>query len=348
MRYFTLRIIKIIKDTPDVITIYFKQPALKKITYQAGQYLTLIVRINGRKYIRPYSFSSAPNIDSHLEITIKRFPGGVVSNYLYDCARVDDMIEVMEPLGDFVYEPANVDSNLKHVFLWGAGSGITPLMSILKTVLHFSPQKQVGLFYCNRTREQTVFYNEINTLKDSFEENLKRWNFYTGTSEKIYNDSDILGRLKEQDIISIFRSIESYENSIHYICGPESFIETIKSALSQLNIEDGKILTEKFELLIDPGEFDDIETRNVKINQGGDHWEIEVVKGKNILDAALDQLIDLPYSCQTGSCLLCRAKILNGKVKVIGLEKLPDEFLSDDCLLCCGYPYTNDVEIMIN
>jgi len=348
MRYFTLRIIKIIKDTPDVITIYFKQPGLKKIIYQAGQYLTLIVRINGRKYIRPYSFSSAPNFESHLEITIKRLPGGVVSNYLFDHARIDDMIEVMEPLGDFIYQPAAVDNDLKHVFLWGAGSGITPLMSILKTVLHFSPQKQVSLVYCNRNRDQTIFYNEIKTLEEKCNESFRTWNFYTGTSEKIYHDNEIFGRLKEQNVISILQQIENYENSIHYICGPEGFKQTIKSSLHQLNIGDNKIFTEKFELLIDPAQFDDIETRRVKIMQGLNGKEIEVIKGKSILDAALDQLIDLPYSCQTGSCLLCRAKLLNGKVKVIGLEKLPDDFLSDDCLLCCSYPFTNDVEIMIN
>src|SRR4051812_31049076 len=103
MNYFTLKIIEIIKEVPDVVTIGFKQPGLKKIKYKAGQYITLKVNINGRKYIRPYSLSSAPNIDANLEITLKRIPGGIVSNYLYDHANVNDLIEVMEPMGDFVF-----------------------------------------------------------------------------------------------------------------------------------------------------------------------------------------------------------------------------------------------------
>src|SRR6476659_10406846 len=119
MKTYTLKVIAIKKETEDTLTLCFRQPMLKKIKYQAGQYLTLIFRINGRRYIRPYSFSSAPEIDSNLEVTVKRVAGGIISNHIHDQVKVDDIIEVMPPMGDFILP----DKKYNAVFLWGAGSG---------------------------------------------------------------------------------------------------------------------------------------------------------------------------------------------------------------------------------
>src|ERR1700676_3508127 len=102
MKFYTLRVIDIRRETQDCLTVIFKQPGLKRIKYFAGQYLSLIFRINGRRYIRPYSFSSAPGVEATLNITIKRVPGGIVSNHILDKLKVDDIIEVMEPMGDFI------------------------------------------------------------------------------------------------------------------------------------------------------------------------------------------------------------------------------------------------------
>ncbi len=346
MQYFTLKVIDIIKDTSDVITIRFKQPGLKKIKYKAGQYLTLIIRINGRKYLRPYSFSSAPDIDLYLEITIKRIQGGVVSNYLYDHIKVDDIIEVMEPMGDFIYDPSSIPNN-QHIMLWGAGSGITPLMSILKTTLNHSPDTKVSLFYCNRNPEHTIFQQEINALKEKFNKSLVVWNFYTGIPEDIYLNYQISGRIDESKIMSVVSNKEELFGSVHYICGPTGLKNTIKAILSKLEVPATNIFTEEFEVLIDSQQLDDIQTRMVTIIEGGKKSVIEIVKGKSILDSGLDQDMDLSYSCQTGTCTLCKAKLLSGKVKVIGVDKMPDDVAEDECLLCCSYPYTDDIIIQI-
>ncbi|MEP6610645.1 MAG: FAD-binding oxidoreductase, partial [Mucilaginibacter sp.] len=146
---YTLKVVKIIQESNDAATLCFKQPGLKKVKYLPGQYLTLIVRINGRKYIRPYSFSSAPGIDELLEVTIKRVIGGVVSNHLVDVIKEGDVLEVLQPLGDFVLNP-DADLSDKHIVLWGAGSGITPLMSIAKYALHNNIAAHVSLVYGNR------------------------------------------------------------------------------------------------------------------------------------------------------------------------------------------------------
>src|SRR6187402_2563553 len=136
MKNYTLKVHSIKRETKDTITLCFKQPGLKKIKYQAGQYLTLSFRINGRKYIRPYYFSSAPSADSFLETTIKRIPNGIFSNYVHDAIRVGDMVEVMEPMGDFVHSH---DESFNQIYFWGVGSGITPLISIIKEVLLSNP-----------------------------------------------------------------------------------------------------------------------------------------------------------------------------------------------------------------
>lgn len=343
---FTLKIEDIKKSTPDVVTICFKQPALKKVKYKAGQYLTLIVRINNRKYIRPYSFSSAPGIDTYLEVTIKRVPGGVVSNYLYDHAKIGDMMEVIEPMGDFVFDPVD-ETYPGHIMLWGAGSGITPLMSILKTILNRSAEKKVSLFYCNRNPEHTIFHDELSALDEKYA-NLTIHNFYTRIPEEVYLNYYIAGRIDEGRIIDILSKSESLDDTIHYICGPAGLKENVKSGLEKLKVKNTNILTEEFEVLIDPQLFDEIETQTIVITNGNEEWDVEVVKGASILNAALDQLIDLPYSCQTGTCMLCKAKLMDGKVSVIGVDELPDELEPGDCLLCCSYPQTDNVKILIN
>jgi len=349
MNYFTLKVIEVIKEVPNVITIRFKQPALKKIRYKAGQYLTIVVNINGRKYMRPYSFSSAPNIDPHLEITLKRIPDGVVSNYLYDHVKIDDLIQVMEPMGNFVFDPEDhIKSDPDHVMLWAAGTGITPLMSIIKTIIHTSPTTKIELFYCNRNPEHTIFKTELEYLQQQYSERFIVYNFYTKLPEDIWLNYHIPGRIDEEKITLLLSKHTNLDRTYHYVCGPTGLTETVRSSLKSLDISSENIMSEEFEVMIDPEAFDDIETRNITFVNSVTNVHVEVIKGKSILYAGLDALIDLPYSCQTGTCMLCKAKLLSGKVKVIGVDKLPADLRDDDCLLCCSYPFTDDVKIMTN
>jgi ring-1,2-phenylacetyl-CoA epoxidase subunit PaaE len=157
---YTLKVISIRKETTDTNTIVFKQPGLKKIKYLAGQYLTLIFKINNRKYIRPYSFSSAPGFDANLEITVKRVPGGVVSNHIIDKLAVGDVVEVIEPMGDFTIHNEFINNNT-HIVLWGAGSGITPLFSLAKYALQNSKAQHITLVYGNRSFESVIFDEQL-------------------------------------------------------------------------------------------------------------------------------------------------------------------------------------------
>ncbi|OAQ38806.1 hypothetical protein A5893_12215 [Pedobacter psychrophilus] len=342
MQIFTLKIVEIRKETSDTITLCFKQPGLKKVRYLAGQYLTLIFRINGRRYIRPYSFSSAPNVDKHLEVTIKKVPNGIVSNHIHDIVKVDDSIETMSPMGNFII-PDNKD--YKTIFLWGAGSGITPLMSIAKSSLSSNPDINVNLIYGNRNKENTIFKRDINVLQEKFT-TFKPYHFYTQLSVKEQLPNIVQGRINPEKVLEIIDQ-NSLNNSIHFICGPTGLKESVKEILLLYSIEPENIFYEDFELVKDPKDFEDIETRNINLFFNGFEHKLEIPKGKSILEVGLDAGLELPYSCQTGNCNTCKGKLKDGLMRMIGLKDIRNDLSKDEFLLCCSHPLNNEVYIEI-
>jgi ring-1,2-phenylacetyl-CoA epoxidase subunit PaaE len=162
LKNYSLTILEIIQETVDTKTFVFKNPIFNKIKYEAGQYLTLLLRINGRKYVRPYSFSSTPLVDSLLSITVKRVSNGIVSNYIHNFFKVGDVIEVMEPMGDFVL---NKKESIHSIYFWGVGSGITPLFSLIKEVLNSRPNTVVHLVYGNKNEESTIFKTQLKKIQ---------------------------------------------------------------------------------------------------------------------------------------------------------------------------------------
>lgn len=343
MKNYTLKIHDVKKETQDTITLCFKQPGLRKIKYQAGQYLTLSFRINGRKYTRPYSFSSAPSADPFLETTIKRVPEGVFSNYIHDNVQVGDIVEVMEPMGDFVH---TYDESLNGIYFWGVGSGITPLISIIKEVLISNPLVQVNLIYGNKSFQSTIFLDTINQLLAQYANRLKVWHFHTEYTHDENHYFVKSGRINQEFIINLLKD-EVIGETAHYICGPVDLKNTIKEALAILKCPKSAIFSEDFELVKDPKDFEDILTQQVKIRFQGNDTLVEVLKGKSILESALDAGIELPYSCQTGSCNTCKGKLKEGKMRMIGLSKNREDLENEDYLLCCSHPITDDVYLEI-
>ncbi|TDE43935.1 ferredoxin--NADP reductase [Flavobacterium rhamnosiphilum] len=342
MKKYTLKVEAIKKETADSLTLCFKQPGLRKIKYVSGQYLTLSFRINGRKYVRPYSFSSAPGVDSFLEVTIKRVPEGIVSNYIHNQVQVADLIEVMEPLGNFVYIPNEEDSE---ICFWGVGSGITPLLSIIKDILVTYPTLKVHLIYGNKNPESTIFLETLNQLTALHSSVFKITHFFTQSQIENNSPNVFQGRINKHFILGLLKN--SSFNTKHYICGPDGLKQTIRETLEDLNISLNTIFSEDFELIKDPKDFEDITSQEVKINFQENDTFVVVEKGKSILEAALDAGIDLSYSCQTGNCNTCKGKLKTGELKMIGLAKERDDLEKDDYLLCCSYPTTDNIYIKI-
>lgn len=342
MKTYTLSVLEIKEETKDVVTLCFKQPGLKKIKYHAGQYLTLIFRINGRRYLRPYSFSSAPGIDSFLEITVKRIPGGVVSNHIHDQVKVGDVIEVMEPMGDFIYEFRGIET----LYFWGVGSGITPLISIIKFVLFNTTETKVVLVYGNRNFESTIFSGLIDYFLATYPGRFTVWHFHTKLTLKLENPYIVEGRISKTNALEVLNGIDAIQTR-HFICGPVGLKESVKETLSTLKVPDANIYVEDFEVIKDPANFENIYTQHITLKFLDVEHKLEVIKGKSILEAALEAGMELPYSCQTGDCSTCKATLQAGTVKMIGLTKQRTDLSASEYLLCCTHPLTTGVSIEV-
>lgn len=339
MNKFSLKILNKLQESSDSVTLCFKQPALRKIKYKAGQYLSLIFRINGRRYIRPYSFSSSPSVDQQLEVTVKRVFGGIVSNYIFDHVKIGDTIEVLEPMGDFYIKQYETISD---VYLWGVGSGITPLFSIAKELLYTTNDVKVHLYYGNKNRESTIFFDALQVLKYNFPDRFMITFFYSNQKSVIERNYQI-GRISEDFIRTSLTTNKVSNSNLHYICGPENLKKNIKKVLMEIGITPQSVYTEDFSLVKDSKQFEDIRKQNVEIVYMGDRHILAVEKGKSILEAALDVGLEIPYSCLIGNCSTCKGKLKNGKAKMIGLSSIREDLLEKDYLLCCSYPLSEDV-----
>jgi ring-1,2-phenylacetyl-CoA epoxidase subunit PaaE len=343
MKSYTLKIQEVKKETQDTVTLCFKQPGLKKIKYFPGQYLTLQFRINGRKYIRPYSFSSTPLIDSTLDVTVKRVPGGIVSNYINDNVKIDDVIEVLEPLGDFILES---DADLKSVVFWGVGSGITPLYSMIKHLLYHQPSVNVYLIYGNKLNSSVIFRNQLEKLKEIYSKRFKIYNFYS--KEEFFNEDshNYKGRIHADFVKTLVKNINDHPIK-HYICGPVTLKNMVKESLLNNGSDINDIFSEDFELVKNPKDFKDILNQEISLNFEGIENKIIIISGNSVLEDALEAGLELPYSCQTGNCSTCKATLKSGKLKMIGLSNPRTDLLENEYLLCCSYPLSNDVSIEV-
>ncbi|RVT75840.1 iron-sulfur cluster-binding domain-containing protein [Flavobacterium sufflavum] len=344
MQTYSLKVVEIRKETENTVTLCFKQPGLKKIKYLAGQYISLIFRINGRRYVRPYSFSSCFGIDSYLEVTVKRVPGGIVSNYINDLVQVGDVIEVLKPMGDFIYP---LDQYFKQVFLWGVGSGVTPLYSLLKFILNEETFKdtKVHLVYGNHTAASSIFWNALHELQAHHSDRFEITHFHTRQELNEENIDSLYGRIQPDMVLESYNS-NIIKESLHYICGPSDLKLNIKKSLKNYQVEDDCVLVEDFELTKNPEDFKGIEDRSIQLEFDNRQYILEIEKGKNILEVALDADIELPYSCMIGNCDSCKATVRSGAVKMIGIPERID-LSEDETLLCCSYPLTEDIHIKL-
>lgn len=342
MKNYTLKVQEIRKETNDTVTICFKQPGLKKIKYLAGQYLTLQFRINGRRYIRPYSFSSTPVVDSTLDVTVKRVPGGIVSNYINDTIKVDDVIEVQEPLGDFIF---NSDESIQTIIFWGVGSGITPLFSIIKDLLVNKPLINIYLVYGNKSNSSVIFKDQLEKLKQNYIGRFRIYSFYS--KEDFFDDDshNYRGRIDSNFVEKLLKNINCPTQ--HYICGPVGLKNTVKQSLIDFGEDIENVFSEDFELIKNPEDFKDIVNQEIVLRFEGSDNKIIINSGNSILEDALEAGLELPYSCQTGNCSTCKGIVTSGKLKMIGLDKPRHDLKENEFLLCCSYPLTDDVCIEI-
>lgn len=349
-KYFDLVVKNIIQETKDAITIEFNQPE-NKINYKSGQFLSLITEVDGKEVRRAYSLCSSPFVDEDLAVTVKRVDKGLMSNWLPDNLNVGDTMKVMEPMGVFTtdYDP----SRKRHLIMFAGGSGITPMMSLIKSMLNQEPDSIASLIYCNRDIDSIIFKKEFDKMQTDFEGRLHVIHILDDAPMNWQGHS---GLLNYEMLVKIFERIPAWgmENTTYLMCGPEGMMKNVDNLLAEQKIPKDRIFKESFVAgTIDkeskkPTATGEIISREVTVIYDGDEHKFMVEPGNSILETALDKGIDLPYSCQSGLCTACRGKCLSGKVKLDEEEGLSESELEEGFVLTCvGHPLTDDVVIEI-
>ncbi|MFK7969933.1 MAG: 2Fe-2S iron-sulfur cluster-binding protein [Bacteroidia bacterium] len=355
-----LTVLNIIDETPDAYTLVFPKPKDPQFSnFKPGQYLTLKVNVNGEDLRRAFSLSSSPLTDEHLSVTIKRVEDGRASNWLRDNLQVGDVLEVLPPLGNFF---AELDPNhAKNYILIGAGSGITPLMSITKTVLELEPNSVVTLWYGNRNEEGIIFRKQFEALQEQYGERLTVRHVLSKPSE---NWKGATGRLDKDKIYDYLSKVfmEDEHQKVYYLCGPNGLMDAAEAALERHAVNFFDVHREYYSAPVptedeanaalseeeDDGTIEgyELKSQKVTVRLNGDEHELTVSSDKYILDAAIAAQLDPPFACQSGICTTCRAYLHKGVVAMDESEGLSEEELREGFVLTCqSHPLTEGVVV---
>jgi ring-1,2-phenylacetyl-CoA epoxidase subunit PaaE len=350
-QYLSLKVREIIKETADTVTIYFEQPE-PYLDYKPGQYLTVILDINGKEERRSYSLCTSPYVDPYPGITVKKIKDGLVSNFLNDKIRPGKSVEVMKPMGHFTMDYHS--QNKRHVVMVTGGSGITPIMGITKSLLVNEPNSRITLLYCSRSEDQIIFKGQLLALEDKYPGKLQVIHNLTQPSD---NWAGLKGRIDSERIKEILKqSVYPEAEKINYLtCGPQGLMETFLTTLESMGVNQNNIIKESFFKAptlktedADSPETPHLLTREVKVILEGEEYEFEVSPNETILEAGLKEEVDMPYSCQSGLCTSCRGKLLSGEVKMDEDAGLSENELKQGYILCCvSHPVSGDVKINI-
>lgn len=346
-----LQIVKITRETPDANTIHFAKPVGSSFDYKPGQYLTLKATIQGESLRRAYSLCSSPLEDADLAVTVKRVDMGKFSNWVADHLKAGDTLEVMPPMGKF---HVVLDSQKAHHYvLIGGGSGITPLMSILRSVLQAEPNSRITLLYGNRNFESIIFRQALEVLQGQVGDRLR----VIHTLETAPADwSGMVGRMDRHKLMPILQDIISSGGGAksYWMCGPAAMMEEAQSALSFLGVASKDIYKESFTApLPDPEKAATVSSAakargdyKVTVILDDREFEVEVSAKTTILDAVIDAGFDPPYACQMGVCCTCRAKLISGSVEMEEDEGLSDSEIEEGYILTCqSHPLTPDCKL---
>ncbi|MCU0416642.1 MAG: FAD-binding oxidoreductase [Cytophagaceae bacterium] len=332
-----------VKETADAVTLVLDSP--KPLVYKAGQFLTIEVEINEKKERRSYSFSSCPSIDPYPSITIKKINNGKVSTFLTENVQAGDTIQTHPIAGVFTLEKSKKNNAL---FI-GGGSGITPLMSMIKEALRSKKYTSVFLFYSNRNETTEIFLEALNKLKESNTSfTIERFYSQSATNPKRLNTSTFLQTVENLGL----NLLDSFD---FFLCGPDGLIEEVESALALLKIPKDSIFKEVFTSsntndAVFVGAADtSTDTSKVTVLYQGNEYIISMIPNKSILESALEQNIDLPYSCMSGMCTACMGKCVNGKVEMSEQDGLSKTEVNNGFVLTCvGRPSVANTIIEID
>lgn len=354
IHFHPLSIKEVKKETADCITVLFDVPPDLTTAFQftQGQSLTMRTTINGEEVRRTYSICSSP-LEKQLRVAIKKVEGGLFSTFANDQLKKLDILEVMPPVGRFytTLDPAHQ----KVYTAFAAGSGITPILSIIKTTLATEPHSSFTLVYGNKSRSSIIFFEELEALKNKY---INRFNLIHLLSRE-KTDADInFGRITKEKCSQLFEKLIDLKTTDEFfICGPENMIFSVKDFLEANAVDEKKI---HFELFTTPGQSNrtyevrgtmyDVKSprSNITVKLDGRSFDFTIPTNSDttILDAAMQQGADVPYACKGGVCCTCKARLLEGEVSMDvhwGLEQ--EEIEQGYILTCQSHPKTEKVVV---
>lgn len=336
-----LRVKRVVEETRDTKSFVFDVPPEQRddFAYEAGQFCTFRVHIGGENLLRCYSMSSAPETDPDLTVTVKRVPGGRVSNWMNDEVGEGDVLDMTYPAGVFTLRPRSTP-----IVAFSGGSGITPVISLVKAALA-TTDRAVRLLYANRDAESAIFVGELEALGRA----------HPGRLEVLHH-LDVEKGFVHSDSVKQFVRAET--DADFYICGPVPFMDIVEDALAVLDVPSGQIFVERFsnasltrleEPLATPvaGTGARAATESVVIVLDGTEHTVGYKTGETFLETARRAGLRPPFSCEAGSCATCMARVLEGEVTMrVNNALTPDEVAEGWVLTCQGLPMSSRVTVV--
>lgn len=351
LHFHTLQIEEIIRETPDCISVRFRIPSELTETFRflPGQNITLRTQIQGEEVRRSYSICKAPH-ENQLAVAIKKVSGGIFSTFANEHFRVGDTLDVMPPSGKF--HPQIDGSQSKNYLMLAAGSGITPIISLTKTILREEPKSTVTLVYGNKSRGHIIFFEALEGLKNKY---LDRFNLIHILSREKTDAEINYGRINYSKLEKLWPVLSTSRIDEAFICGPEEMIFASRDFLQEKGLASPQI---HFELFGTATAKRPSHASNTNAVEAGPTSQITIrLDGRtvqfplaydsdSILDAALQQGADLPFACKGGVCCTCKAKLVSGEIDMaVNYALEPEEVIRGYILTCQARPKTAEVEI---
>ena len=362
--FISMKISEVRRETGDAVTILLSYPDNQRETlqYTPGQYITVRWKEGSREHRRSYSISSIPG-DPHLAFTVKEVKGGKISPILCRKVKTGDTLEIMPPDGRFTAEIGQ--EARRTLYLIGAGSGITPLMSIARYTLEKEPKSSVVLLYGSRTEEDIIFRETLDRMASQHQQQFYVYHTLSkpdggmGLVKSLFGRKKpewqgLKGRISSAHLADLLKSHPTGKNhDLFFICGPGDLIVMVEKTLQESGISEDQIKKEFFTAAsTDPYHHSHThpprakgQPAKVKVHLRGQEIDLEVTD-KSILDTMLDKGFDAPYSCHSGACATCMAKVISGEVDMDACFALSDKEVANGYVLACqSHPVTESVEI---
>jgi ring-1,2-phenylacetyl-CoA epoxidase subunit PaaE len=342
--FYKLNIKEVRHETQDAVSVLFGIPSELKPNYKfiAGQYVNLKLTLDGTEIRRAYSICSSPESDE-LRIAIKAVKNGVFSQFANKSLKAGDTLEVGTPEGNFTFEP-DFDRQ-KNYAAFAAGSGITPVLSIIKSVLHSEPNSVFVLVYGNKSKNDTLFYNDLHQLHLDYVGRFFVHNIYSQAK----TEGDLFGRIEKSTVNFILNNKhKEIEFDKFYLCGPEEMINEVSNTLKEHNIADKNIKFELFTSSTSEKIISGDGNGHTKVTMmiDGDEATFEMSQKQTLLEAALKQGLDAPYSCQGGICSSCLCRITKGSAEMKKNSILTDSEIAEGLVLSCqAVPTSSEIYV---